>query len=78
MNQTTTRRTFLKLSSLAGSGFALGLASGLGIAEESPTLVGSVELNAFVQVSEDGTITIYSGTPDMGQGIKTSLPMIIA
>ena len=73
------RRTFLKTSGLAGGGFFLAsLSTGSLFAAESPSLVGSVELNAYVSVSSDGKVTVYSGTPDMGQGIKTSLPMIVA
>ena len=30
------------------------------------------------RIQEDGKILIYSGSPEMGQGIKTSLPMIVA
>ncbi len=73
---TMTRRHFLKITSLAGTGFALGLPNVF--AQQAASLVGSAELNAFVQVRDDGKIVIYSGTPEMGQGIKTSLPMIIA
>ena len=49
----------------------------LGFSQEA-SLVGSAELNAYVQVRDDGKIIIYSGSPEMGQGIKTSLPMIVA
>ena len=71
------RRGFLKLSGAAGGGLLLA-ASFPSFGEESPTLVGSAELNAYVQVRGDGNIIIYSGSPEMGQGIKTSLPMIVA
>ncbi|MDA0977017.1 MAG: molybdopterin-dependent oxidoreductase [Proteobacteria bacterium] len=71
------RRGFLKLTGVAGGGLLLA-ARMPALAEEGPSLVGSVELNAFVSIAEDGTITIYSATPEMGQGIKTSLPMIVA
>ena len=74
---TLNRRQFIKLGSIAGGGFALGLPLSL-LGEETPSLVGSAELNAYVRISDDGTITIYSGSPEMGQGIKTSLPMIVA
>ena len=47
-------------------------------AEEGSALVSSKELNVYVQIDPDGEITIYSSTPEMGQGIKTTLPMIIA
>jgi isoquinoline 1-oxidoreductase beta subunit len=79
INKPLARREFLKLSAVSGGGLLLAtIAPGLSHAEESPTLVGSAEFNAYVQVREDGKILIYSGTPDMGQGIKTSLPMIVA
>lgn len=77
------RRGFLKLSGVSGSALVLasvapGMITDAGAAEVTPSLVGSVELNAYVKISDDGTITIYSGSPEMGQGIKTSLPMIVA
>ena len=73
------RRNFLKASALAGGGLMLemNLAS-FANAQELGTLVGSKELNVFVQIASDGKITIFSATPEMGQGIKTTLPMIIA
>lgn len=73
------RRSFLKSSALAGGGLMLELTlPGTLSAQELGTLVGSKELNVFVQIASDGQITIYSHTPEMGQGIKTTLPMIIA
>ncbi len=75
---TVSRRSFLKIGGIAGSGFVLASVVPSALAGEATGLVGSVEINAYIQVSEDGKITIYSGTPDMGQGIKTSLPMIVA
>ena len=71
-----TRRRFLKLAGLAGGGLVIG--THLKVFGEPSTLVGSAELNAYVQINEDGSVLIYSGAPEMGQGIKTSLPMIVA
>ena len=71
-----TRRRFLKLVGLAGGGLAIG--THLNAFGETATIVGSAELNAYVQINEDGSVLIYSGAPEMGQGIKTSLPMIVA
>jgi isoquinoline 1-oxidoreductase beta subunit len=73
------RRSLFKVSALVGGGLMLELtlpASVLG--EEGGTLVSSRELNVYIQIAADGQITIYSSNPEMGQGIKTSLPMIIA
>ena len=73
------RRNFLKASALVGGGLMLEFNLGSMVnAEELGTLVGSKELNVFVKIASDGKITIYSATPEMGQGIKTTLPMIIA
>jgi isoquinoline 1-oxidoreductase beta subunit len=73
------RRSFLKLTGLTGGGLVLAAVAPLaGAAEASDSLVASAELNAFIKVSSDGKITIYSANPEMGQGIKTALPMIIA
>jgi len=72
------RRDFLKVSALTGGGLVMQMTIPAAMAEELGTLVGSKELNIFVEIASDGQITIYSATPEMGQGIKTSLPMIIA
>ena len=74
-----TRREMLKVTAVAGGGVLLQAT--LPMAAASPpddVLVGSQELNAYVQIDRDGQITIYSSIPEMGQGIKTTLPMIIA
>ena len=72
-----TRRTFLQTSALAGGGLALGfykspVASAQGAArpELSPL--------AFIQIAPNGTITLMARAPEIGQGVKTMLPMMIA
>ncbi|MGY8788702.1 MAG: molybdopterin cofactor-binding domain-containing protein [Pseudomonadales bacterium] len=73
------RRGFLKISSMAGAGFSLASylpAQQLSAAESESS--GKLELNAFVEVGTDGLIVLYAHTPEKGQGIKTSLPMVIA
>ncbi|MEM7016393.1 MAG: molybdopterin cofactor-binding domain-containing protein [Pseudomonadota bacterium] len=73
------RRHFLKASALAGGSLLLefSLPATL-LADEDDALVESKVLNIYVQLEPDGQITIYSKNPEMGQGIMTSLPMIIA
>jgi len=79
------RRKFIKLSGVAGGGLVLAftLMPKLGIydadaKEMAKGKSGDVDLNAYIQVHPDGTIRIYSKNPEIGQGIKTGLPMIVA
>jgi isoquinoline 1-oxidoreductase beta subunit len=70
----TSRRSFLKASALAGGGFMLrATLPRPAFADEKPA-----PLNAFVRIAPDGTVTIMSKNPEIGQGIKTMLPMVIA
>ncbi|MEQ8994268.1 MAG: hypothetical protein RLO46_20840, partial [Pseudomonadales bacterium] len=75
------RRTFLKLTGLAGGGLMLGVTVGCSPEEQaaSPAAAGgeAFEPNAFVRIDADG-IVIYAANPEIGQGVKTSLPMIVA
>ena len=73
------RRQWLKVSAIAGGGLMLRatLPASAAPAHDN-ALVGSKELNVYVQIDRDGQITIYSSIPEMGQGIKTTLPMVIA
>ncbi len=72
------RRHLLRVSALAGGGLMLQLTLPAAAAKPRDALVRDKELNVYVQIAPDGQITIYSSNPEMGQGIKTSLPMIIA
>jgi len=78
------RRTFLRVSALSGGGFLLachlpGLAdsfAGQAAAAQAPAPVFIP--TAFIRVAADGIVTITAKNPEIGQGVKTHLPMIIA
>lgn len=82
----TSRRDFLKLTAVAGGGLLLGFyalsARAAAVTESSgapgPAAPDQFSPNAFIRISPDGSVTIISKQPEIGQGIKTSLPMIIA
>ena len=75
---TTTRREFLKTSALASGVAVLGMyLPGLG--GEEANAAGSVHTpNAWVHIADDNTVTLISYMSEMGQGVYTSLPMLIA
>ncbi len=78
------RRAFLKLSAVAGGGLALGFylksAPRALAADAAPTAAAAAEFapNAYLRIAPSGVVTIVSKVPEIGQGIKTSLPMVIA
>lgn len=70
------RRSFLKLTGIVGGGLTLAVSlSPKGFAQNSD---GLLNLNAFVRVSPEGNVFIYAVNPEIGQGVKTALPMVIA
>jgi isoquinoline 1-oxidoreductase beta subunit len=73
------RRSFLRISAIAGGGVALGLyvepkgkAQGRGGPQTPP------DPHAYIRVAADNTVTIVAKNPEVGQGVRTMLPMLIA
>ena len=80
---TLDRREFLRVSALAGGGLLLGAwldfgTNGVLEAAEAPLNDGDFSPNAFIRIAPSGAITIMAKNPEVGQGIKTMLPMLIA
>ena len=74
------RRDFLRASAAAGGGLLLtfGLPS-LAKTETMDEAEGATTiLNAYVRIAPDNIVTIVAKNPEIGQGIKTMLPMLIA
>ena len=69
-----TRRQFIKLSG-AGAGLALTLTV---IPFDKSKAATAGDFNLYIHISPEGMIRIYSPNPEVGQGIKTALPMIVA
>ena len=51
---------------------------GFSMGRANAAAAGDTVVNAFVRISPDGTAILYAKSPEMGQGIKTALTMIIA
>ena len=67
------RRLFLAASTAAGGGLLLSFNL-----EGEARAAGAATLSAYLKVSPDGKATIASKIPEVGQGMRTALPMIIA
>jgi len=77
----STRRFFLQVS--AGTTGALILGGGIAQAQRTgrpgrPAAGPAILPSAFIQIAPTGMVTLTAKNPEMGQGIKTALPMIIA
>ena len=73
------RRSFLHVSALAGGGLLVGFYLKPELAAQTgPPPPAPLSPNAFIRIQPDGKVVITAKNPEVGQGIRTSLPMIIA
>lgn len=70
------RRSFLQLSALAGGGFMLGLRPQA--QAQSPFADSPLAALDFISIAPNGKVTIAARTPDLGQGVLNTLPMLVA
>ncbi|MGC8518814.1 MAG: molybdopterin cofactor-binding domain-containing protein [Steroidobacteraceae bacterium] len=70
------RREFLSVALTAGGGLLLTL--NLPSAAGAPEQPAAAPLNPYIRIDPDGTIVIVAKNPEIGQGMKTTLPMLIA
>src|SRR5687767_9846569 len=76
------RRSFLRITALAGGGMVVAayldpVARVLAQGQPQAPPITFVP-SAFVKVTPDNIVTIIAKNPEIGQGVKTSLPMLIA
>ena len=76
------RRSFLKSTALAGGGLMLGF-SWLASCKPTPEQVMNMpkewfNINGYLKIGDNGMVTIMSPNPEIGQNVKTSMPMIVA
>ena len=76
------RRSFLKASAASGGGMVLGF-SWLASCAPTPEQVKAMpsawfDINGFLKIGDNGVVTIMSPNPEIGQNVKTAMPMIVA
>src|SRR5437016_6002382 len=81
MSQATVNRgEFLKTGAAAGTSFVIGLY--LPAFDPSATHAAAArepfKPNAWIEIRPDGAVTIWTGRSEMGQGVRTAMPMIVA
>lgn len=84
-NNTIGRRAFLRNTGLASGGLVLGF-SWLNSCKPKQVTEAEVlemseewfEINSYLRIGENGVATIYCPNPEFGQGVMTSMPMLIA
>jgi len=76
------RRDFLKITSLTGGGLVLGFSwfepEAAPVVVSKSTIAGELSFNSYLSIATDGSITIFSPNPELGQNVMTSFPMIVA
>ena len=70
------RRSFLKASAATGGGLVIGFAlPGAGRLAEAAQ---SFSPNAYLRIAGNGRVTVVCGLSEMGQGVLTAIPMLVA
>jgi isoquinoline 1-oxidoreductase beta subunit len=82
-SEQTSRRDFMKIAAAAGGGLFLGFnwsnSSALPVVVDAKKIAaGSIHFNSYLSIGTDNVITIISPNPEIGQGIKTAFPMVVA
>ena len=79
----SSRRSFLKTSVLTSGGMLIGFNFFTACQSNATPPVDISKLdfndfNAFIKIADNGMVTIFAPNPEIGQGVKTSMPMLIA
>src|SRR5205814_3646791 len=80
MTMTLSRRHFLRISAVAGGGVMIAtyLDPVADVFAQIPVTSPALTASAFITIAANGIVTLVGKNPDIGQGVKTHLPMLIA
>ena len=74
----TSRRDFIQKTALFTGVFTLGFDWFSADASEMEVVASAGRFNAFLSIDSLGKITLFSPNPEIGQGIKTAFPVVVA
>ena len=79
----TNRRDFLKIAALTSGGLVLGFnwtktQAATTLSGTDVAALSGAEFNSYLSINPQGVITILSPNPEVGQGIKTAFPIVVA
>ncbi len=83
------RRSFIKVSAATGGGMLIGFNLLTGCKSDPPAVAKPkviplpdpsqwFDINAYLKIGDTGLVSIISPNPEIGQNVKTSMPMIVA
>jgi isoquinoline 1-oxidoreductase subunit beta len=78
MSENVNRRTFIRVAAGTTGALAVGVLTTRDVARAARRAAPPSVLSAFVEIAEDGTVRIIAKNPEIGSGVKTSLPILIA
>ncbi|WP_200977900.1 molybdopterin cofactor-binding domain-containing protein [Echinicola sp. 20G] len=78
MRPTISRRNFIKVSAISGGGMLMSFSFLNTNPSEEQITENLFSPNSYISLNSDGKVVIMAPNPEIGQGVKTSLPMIIA
>ncbi len=74
----TSRRTFLRTATLGGAALIIGFDGKRFLRAEEANVVADFLPNGWIRIDAKGAVTLTLGKSEMGQGVRTALPMILA
>jgi isoquinoline 1-oxidoreductase subunit beta len=73
-----TRRDFMRIGTAGGVALVIGFHVSSAGSEQQSAVPATSPFNAWIRIGSDGTVTLLSAKAEIGQGIQTALPMILA
>ena len=82
-SEQTSRRDFMKTAAATGGALFLGFnwftaSATPKVVDAAKIAAGGIDFNSYLSIDVNDVITIISPNPEIGQGIKTAFPMVVA